>query len=209
MVLVRLLLYTTGLTKSKIGTFDEVAVVNGITDEKASEDQPIDMNELLGRDTETEGRVTSPWAYAPYWPYDRKANLYILLADQKNGRQLMQPKMLTDIPVQLNKSDTRVRTVKIVFPAPPQPGNYHFRIFIYNDTYVGGGAKQDLMLKVDPMPEMPPVVEDDISEPDENSLAGQLAQAQGKSVKKSTKDEDNMSGSDDEVVHDNSSDDSD
>ncbi|KAI0219252.1 secretory subunit, partial [Massospora cicadina] len=121
-----------------------------------------------------------PPAYAPYFPgvmglgsltlQDKRANWWILLGDLRNGRMLANPSKVTDL--------ANETTVKFQFQGPPEEGEFSFNLFIKSDSYLGLDLRQALSFTVEPVSVLPEEseVEDDISEPESGSLAGQMAQ---------------------------------
>ncbi|RUP10876.1 hypothetical protein BC936DRAFT_140006 [Jimgerdemannia flammicorona] len=81
---------------------------------------------------------------------------------------MVPPKKYTDIVNQ--------RTVKIQFPGPPKAGTYNFSLFVKSDSVVGSDIRQEIKLHVKDSSALPaePEIDDDISEPDEDSIAGQM-----------------------------------
>jgi translocation protein SEC63 len=74
------------------------------------------------------------------------------------------------------------------FQAPPQVGTYTLHVTFVSDTWVGEDQTVYLQLKVDDLSaldEDEQGVEDEISDPEEDTLAGQMAAMRGGSVKKS------------------------
>ena len=65
------------------------------------------------------------------------------------------------------------KTLKIQFAAPPQVGEYPFSVFLKSDTYLGSDMRMDVQMKVEEG-RVVEAVEDDISEPDEDTLGGQI-----------------------------------
>ena len=92
----------------------------------------------------------------------------MFLGDPKVNRILVPPKKVTDI--------TGEQTVQITFPGPPKPGTYTFSLFVKSDTYVGTDIQQDIKLTIRDKSDLPPEddVDDSISEPEEDSIAGQM-----------------------------------
>ena len=109
---------------------------------------------------------------------------------------------ISDIPVADSARGVDYRSYKIQFQAPQTVGLFTWKVFVISDTFVGDEAGQDITLKIDD----PSVLaadeqdaEDDISEPEEDSLAGQMALMRGGSVKKRADEEsDEESSTDDE-----------
>lgn len=72
------------------------------------------------------------------------------------------------------------------FQAPPQVNLYSFVAHLRSDTYLGEDVQVPIMLKVEEPPsESDSDAGDDISEPDEDTLAGQMAMMRGENVKPS------------------------
>ncbi|KAF8164785.1 Sec63 Brl domain-containing protein [Crassisporium funariophilum] len=151
--------------------------------------------------------ATNKGAHAPFWPGVRKPSWWIVLADDKSNRVVVPPLKITDIPNSQPGSDRDYRSYKIQFQCPPNTGLFTWKVYVVSDTFVGEEPTTDIALKV----EDPPTVEDqpsddDISEPDEDTLAGQMAAMRGGPVKKirskdesdeeSSTDDDKDSGSD-------------
>ncbi|KAG0342015.1 secretory subunit [Podila humilis] len=116
-----------------------------------------------------ETKASAPAVHSPYFPGEKKPFWWIVLGDHKNNRIVVAPTKVTDIT-----TDT---TVRIQFQAPPRPGQYSFNLFIKSDSILGSDIQQDLTLTVLDASELPPEpeVDDEISEPDEDSIAGQMA----------------------------------
>lgn len=99
------------------------------------------------------------------------------------------------------------RSYKSQFQAPQTVGTYTLRLLFVSDTFVGEDVGIYIQLKVEDVSALKAEeqdVEDDISEPEEDSLAGQMALMRGGSVKKSEyhgeseDDEDDESSTDDD-----------
>ena len=108
---------------------------------------------------------------------------------------------ISDIPVADSARGIDYRSYKIQFQAPQTVGLFTWKVFVISDTFVGDEAGQDITLKIDD----PSVLaadeqdaEDDISEPEEDSLAGQMALMRGGSVKKRSEESDDDESSTDE-----------
>lgn len=91
-----------------------------------------------------------------------------MLGDPKVNRIIVPPKKVTDI--------TDEQIIQITFPGPPKPGVYSFSVFIKSDTYAGTDIMKDVKLVIRDKSELPPEeeVDDSISEPEEDSIAGQM-----------------------------------
>ncbi|GAA5985578.1 hypothetical protein JCM5350_007141 [Sporobolomyces pararoseus] len=147
------------------------------------EEQSIE--ELIGRRNEKQDGIRqTPLAHAPHFIKNRKPSWYIFVGDHKLNRVFVQPEKFTDIDL---KGET-IRTVRMNFQAPPGPGLYTFQVYVKSDSFVGTDAQKDMRMKVDAPQEGEEGesdVEDDISEPDEDTIAGQMAMMKGQPVKRS------------------------
>ncbi|PPQ88728.1 hypothetical protein CVT25_009686 [Psilocybe cyanescens] len=128
------------------------------TDEKFLASR-LDAEELPS--SKTNGGV----AHAPFWPGTRKPSWWIVLADDKSDRVVSQP-----------GADRDYRAYKIQFQGPPNTGLFTWKVYIVSDTFVGEAVTSEISLRI----EDPPAVEDqpsddENSEPDEDSIAGQMA----------------------------------
>lgn len=109
-----------------------------------------------------------PMAHTPFYPGEKKPCWWIFLGDPKVNRILVPHKKVTDIVDE--------QTIKIPFPGPPKPGVYTFSLYVKSDTYIGTDILQDIKLKVQDPVDLPEEeeVDDSISEPEEDSIAGQM-----------------------------------
>lgn len=121
-----------------------------------------------------------PLAYAPYFPRDHSPRWHVFLADSKLGKMAVPPFTFTTFnkPLFDEKTDNptfNMQTFKCQFQAPPQAGKYPFVMHLVCDSYVGMDSKMDVVLEVeDASKGMEIIEEDEISEPDEDSIAGQM-----------------------------------
>ncbi|GAA5823402.1 hypothetical protein JCM11251_000623 [Rhodosporidiobolus azoricus] len=183
----------------------EILDVSKGVDDVTDGEQSID--ELIGRSSsKADGVVPTPLAHAPHFPRNRKPAWYIFVGDHKLNRVFVAPHRFTDM------GEGQTRTIRMTFQAPPGPGLYTFQVYVMSDSFVGTDAQKDMRMKVDPpQAEHESDVEDDISEPDEDSLAGQMALMKGQSVKRREDgdEEDDESDTDDSDTDSETSSDSD
>ena len=99
---------------------------------------------------------------------------------------------VTDVPVADAGRGIDYRSYKIQFQAPQNVGLFTWKVFVVSDTFVGDEAARDVLLKIDD----PAVLasddanaEDEISDPEEDSLAGQMAAMRVGKVKRIDRDE--------------------
>jgi translocation protein SEC63 len=143
------------------------------------------------------------WAHAPHWPANRKPGWWIVLGDDKSNRVVVPPLKISDIPLSRAESDRNYRAFKIQFQAPQGTGMFTWKIHIVSDTFVGEDATRDITLKIDDVSALnadEQGKEDEISDPEEDSLAGQMAAMRGGATKKGGADEesDDESSTDDD-----------
>lgn len=144
--------------------------------------------------------VPDTLSWAPYFPTPPKNQFWLSMADIKQDRVIVGPMAVEDI-------GDKLRTFKIPFQAPPSAGLYTFQVHIKSDTYVGMDETFHMELNVTEVSASPAKEEDEISEPDEDTLAGQMAAMKGGPVKRSTHEYD--SSSEEELTDDSSDNDSD
>ncbi|KAF5377761.1 hypothetical protein D9757_008081 [Collybiopsis confluens] len=212
---------------------DEVKRIVKLNDEK-------DEEFLMSRgDAEPiKSETSSGWAHAPFWPENRKPGWWLVLADDKNSRVVVPPMKITNVPFSdPSGTDRDYRAYKVQFQAPQGPGMYTWKIYLISDTFVGEEVSRNMtvrvalsltgldskqhifdieQLKIDDVSALNADEqggEDEISDPDEDSLAGQMAAMRGSKVKKAAQQgedsEDESSTDDDEEGDDSSSSDSD
>lgn len=97
-----------------------------------------------------------------------------MLSDPKQDRVVIPPFNITD-------PGSSVQTFNLQFQAPPQIGEYSFLVHIVSDAYMGTDIKQRVVLQVSEASNIQEI-EDDISEPDEDSIAGQMQAMKGGGV---------------------------
>jgi translocation protein SEC63 len=99
-----------------------------------------------------------------------------------------------------------VRTYTVQFQAPPSAGLYTFQAILKSDSFVAADATRLLKLRVDDATALEDPPEDDISEPDEDSLAGQMALMKGQPVRPPRTDSASDSATDDDDGDDDDTD---
>lgn len=147
--------------------------------------------------TGKEGKQLIGYAHAPHFIDERKPQWWVTLADAKQSRIIVQPSKCTDI------GPDAVRTFSVQFQAPPQVGLYSFQAIVKSDSYLASEASMSVLLKIDDPSKLDDDdYEDDISDPEEDTLAGQMAAMRGERVKPAAflagSDEDDESGTDDD-----------
>lgn len=177
-----------------------------------------DLDAMLGRKktvkdasgkivTEEHKQIPPPIAFAPYYARDHSPKWHVFLSDSKQGRMAVPPFTFAtfDKPIFTpnGKPTYNMQTLKAQFAAPPQAGNYTFVMHLVCDSYVGFDTKMEVTLSVEDASKAAQMVaEDEISEPEPDSLAGQMNALKGGPVAKPKKaieeDSDEESGTDED-----------
>ncbi|KAL2367866.1 translocation protein SEC63 [Blastomyces gilchristii SLH14081] len=128
---------------------------------------------------DSENHIQPPLAHAPYFARDHSPRWYIFLADSMQGRMAVPPFTFTtfDKPIfdKDGKPTFNVQTLKMQFQAPPQVGKFLFSLYVVCDSYIGFDTVSEITLEVEDLAKAAALEEeDDISEPDEDSIAGQM-----------------------------------
>ena len=168
-----------------------------------------DVDAIKGRKKEKD--VQPPLAHGPYFAADHAPRWHVFLADQRAGRIAVPPFTFTGFdkaPFNADGSPTfNMITFRCQFQAPPQVAAFPFTMHLMCDSYIGLDAKVDIVLDVRAVSEADVVEsEDEISEPEEDSLAGQLqamktggqAQSESQPQKRKVKKVQEVASSDDE-----------
>lgn len=149
----------------------------------------------------------------------RKPNWWLILADDKSNRVVVPPLKINEVPFRRTGSSTDFRAYKIQFQAPQTTGLLTWRVYVVSDSFVGEEVVRDIavcaflsirfavysnwpQMKIDDVSALTADEqgdEDEISDPEEDTIAGQMAAMRGGSVKKSADEEsDEESSTDDD-----------
>ncbi|KAJ2851360.1 secretory subunit [Coemansia brasiliensis] len=115
-------------------------------------------------------------AYCPYFAGRKDSQWWLSFANYQSGKLVVPPVRISDLVSE--------RVVVLQFQAPPQKETYRFHLTIKSDSYIGSDVMQEVQMTVvdrSVLPPEPPVV-DDISEPEEDSIAAQMAQMRGQQM---------------------------
>ncbi|KAH7188312.1 Sec63 Brl domain-containing protein [Fusarium flagelliforme] len=162
-----------------------------------------------------EESILPPLTHAPYYARDHSPQWHAFLSDSKQGKMAVPPFHFAkfDQPIidDEGKPTFNMQTLKAQFAAPPQAGHYTFVLHVICDAYVGFDTKMEVTLVVEEASKAAEMqAEDDISEPEEDSLAGQMHQLKTgqapktKTRRKDSDDSDDESGTDEEEDDDSS-----
>lgn len=155
---------------------------------KSRKRKPIDdeaMSDLNNKDNS----VQPPLAHAPYFARNHSPRWRVFLTDARAGRIGVPPFTFTEFDKAIfdaeNKPTFNMQTFKCQFQAPPQVGQFAFKMHLICDSYVGLDSTVDVVLDVQDMSKAAVVEsEEEISEPEEDSLAGQVQAMKGGAVPK-------------------------
>jgi len=147
-----------------------------------------------------EDRVGPPLAHAPYFARDHSPRWHIFLGDSKQGKIAVPPFTFStfDKPLFTEEGNAtyNMQTFKMQFGAPPQAGKYTFQMNLVCDSYLGLDTKMDVTMEVEDASRAEEIADEgEISEPDEDSLAGQMKALRGEAVAKRHDSDDDSSGS--------------
>jgi translocation protein SEC63 len=116
-------------------------------------------------------KSTKPVGYvhAPHFPANKKPYWWVIFGDLRNNGMITSPEKVTNI--------TGDVYVKFQFQAPNRTGVFPFTVFVKSDSYMGLDVKRDVRLVVEDGDGQvqQEIYNDDISEPEEDSIAGQMA----------------------------------
>ncbi|CAN8097387.1 unnamed protein product [Discula destructiva] len=157
-----------------------------------------DLDAILGRKTKTvkgaNGKqitigddidILPPLAFAPYFGREHSPRWNVFLSDSKQGRMAVPPFQFHSFDQPIFEADGKTPTYNVVmfkaqFAAPPSPGHYTFVMHVVCDSYVGFDTKMEVTLVVEDAAKAAQMAdEDEISEPDEESIAGLMNAARG------------------------------
>ncbi|KAJ2162882.1 secretory subunit [Coemansia sp. RSA 552] len=120
-----------------------------------------------------QAKEQAPEAYCPHFAGRKDSQWWLSFANYQSGKLVVPPIRISDL--------VRERVVVVQFQAPPQKETYRFHLSVKSDSYIGSDVLQEVQMTVvdrTALPTEPPIV-DDISEPEEDSIAAQMAQLRG------------------------------
>lgn len=144
-----------------------------------------DLDALHGRKKGEDTIVQPPLAHAPYFPRDHPPSWRVFLSEPRSGKIAVPPFKFQTFDKPIFEADGvtptfNVVTLKAQFQAPPQAAEYPFRMHFICDSYLGFDDARDIIMKVEDVAKAEEIDDDgDISEPEEDSLAGQMNALRG------------------------------
>ncbi|KAK9456751.1 hypothetical protein V1511DRAFT_495202 [Dipodascopsis uninucleata] len=154
-----------------------------------SERKSINVDDLLDKDTAitlkkplatNDDAPLLDMAYAPYLPIFVRQKWIALLTNPRDGKLLEPANSITRM-----YTDGTISTFKIQLsaPVPDRIGEFKFRLELLSNTYIGSDDATSITLRIEPSDNMD-VQDDEISDPEEDSIAGAMAQLRGGKTKK-------------------------
>ncbi|KAL8927308.1 MAG: hypothetical protein Q9208_002485 [Pyrenodesmia sp. 3 TL-2023] len=159
----------------------DVDALLGRKSNKNTKAKVLDDDSKASAPEETPKPLQPPLAYAPYFPRDHSPRWHVFLSDPKLNKMAVPPFTFTTFNKPLfdpstGKPTYNMQTFKCQFQAPPQLGKYPFVMHLVCDSYVGMDAEMEVVLEVEDQDKAEAMAEEDeISEPDEDSIAGQMS----------------------------------
>ena len=154
--------------------------------------------------TANHGKHPMGVVHAPYFAEERVPQWFIQMGDRKNDRLILVPIKFGEL------SPTEMRVLRLNVGAPSDAGLYTFWTEVFSDSYLGSSGAKMIKLEVHEPPEPNPDDEDVISDPEEDTIAGQMALMRGERVKPSgyveDDDDDEVDDEDDDEEDDNEED---
>ncbi|KAJ2785805.1 secretory subunit [Coemansia javaensis] len=145
-----------------------VADIENIGDEDTAA-----IEDFVAEHAKSEQKQTPPEAYCPHFAGRKDSQWWLSFANYQSGKLVVPPVRISDLATE--------RVVVLQFQAPPQKETYRFHLAVKSDSYIGSDVMQEVEMTVVDRASLPPepAVVDDISEPEEDSLAAQMAQLRG------------------------------
>ncbi|KAJ2611674.1 secretory subunit [Coemansia sp. RSA 1365] len=145
-----------------------VADIESIADEDTTA-----IETFVSNFAKKEQKETPSEAYCPYFAGRKTSQWWLCFANYQSGKLVVPPVRISDLASE--------RVVVLQFQAPPQKETYRFHLMIKSDSFIGCDVMQEVQMTVVDRANLPsePEIVDDISEPEEDSIAAQMAQLRG------------------------------
>jgi translocation protein SEC63 len=143
-----------------VDTVDEK--VEPLAGDKEEEEEEVQNNKEWWVNNENQ----TPSVHAPHFPGVKKPVWWVIMGDMRTNRVVT----LQKVPDLVKE-----KRIYLKFAAPPEKGSWDFQVFVKSDSYIGCDVMEEIKLVVQPPEAAPlPDVDDDISEPEDDSIAGQM-----------------------------------
>ncbi|KAJ1952706.1 secretory subunit [Linderina pennispora] len=150
-----------------------VSRFQGADIEEIADEDTAAIENFVSRMSKNESKETAPEVYCPYFAGRKESQWWVSFANFQSGKLVVPPIRVANLATE--------RVVSVQFQAPPQPGTYTFQLLVKSDSYYGCDVLQEIRMEVADRATLPAEapVEDDISEPEDDSIAAQMAQLRG------------------------------
>ncbi|KAJ2765793.1 secretory subunit, partial [Coemansia nantahalensis] len=141
--------------------------------EDIADEDTAAIESFVAAHEKTAQKQTPPEAYCPYFAGRKDSQWWLCFANYQSGKLVVPPVRISDLETE--------RVVVLQFQAPMQTETYRFHLTIKSDSYIGCDVMQEVQMAVVDRSALSPEPEivDDISEPEEDSIAAQMAQLRG------------------------------
>lgn len=163
------------------------------------EDSPETLKKPLS--TNNKAPALNP-VYAPFLPIYLQPKWNVLLINPRENKIVEPPTSITHV---YTNGDISTFKVQLSAPLPDQLGKFRLLIELRSNCFIGVDALSSVYLEISPPQTTEEEIDDDISDPDEDSIAGAMAVMRGgKTKRRADEDEDednedeNESSSDEE-----------
>ncbi|PLW15183.1 hypothetical protein PCANC_12847 [Puccinia coronata f. sp. avenae] len=158
-----------------------------------------EMDELSSqKKTGSRGEEECSVAHAPHVVEDAKPCYYLVVGDHKENKLFLPPIKFTNVGY------TKTRVLTQTFQGPHSPGLYTLQAYVMSNSYVGTDVQASMQLRVEEKEAAEDAgAEDDISEPEGNTLASRMIKQEDDDNSDLTTDNDS---SDDDSSSDSDSD---
>ncbi|KAJ1963309.1 secretory subunit [Dipsacomyces acuminosporus] len=145
----------------------------GIDIEKIGDDDTSAIEQFVADQAKDDKHQASPETYCPYFASRKESQWWVSFANFQSGKLVVPPIRVSDLATE--------RVITVQFQAPPQVGTYSFHLAVKSDSYIGCDVLEEISMDVVDPETLPdePEIEDDISEPEDDSIAAQMAQIRG------------------------------
>ncbi|KAJ2724915.1 secretory subunit [Coemansia sp. Benny D115] len=141
--------------------------------EHIADEDTVAIEQFTTTQDKAQSKQVPPEVLCPYFAGRKDAQWWMCFANYQSGKLVVPPILISDLATE--------RVMMVQFQSPPQVGTYRFQLIIKSDSYIGSDIMQDVTMTVVDRSALPPEppIDDYISEPEADSIAGQMAQMRG------------------------------
>ncbi|KAJ1820313.1 secretory subunit [Coemansia sp. RSA 2599] len=158
-------------SKGKIVPREKNAPVLDI--ESIADEDTAAIEEFVASQSKAVVKQASPEVYCPYFAGRKESQWWLIFSNYQSGKMVVPPILISDLATE--------RVIRLQFQSPPQCRTYRFQLTLKSDSYIGCDVMQDIDMTVVERSNLPPEppIDDEISEPEADSIAAQMAQMRG------------------------------